>query len=127
MLQCISWNLHYYVEFFISFRSAKCQNLVSVNNTYVLGIVPRLKSKTVQFSEVMSQKSLKKLTCNFQQRKMRLLRMTWTYFDVIKLTNMQQIFVALFFHFWSTMLCFEKFMVYNSDGLGSEKTGPGWT
>ena len=52
--------------------------------------------------------------------------MTWTYFDVIKLTNMQQIFVALFFHFWSTMLCFEKFMVYNSDGLGSEKTGTGW-
>lgn len=52
--------------------------------------------------------------------------MTWTYFDVIKLTNMQQIFVALFFHFWSTMLCFEKFMVYNSDGLGSEKMGPGW-
>ena len=52
--------------------------------------------------------------------------MTWTYFDVIKLTNMQQIFVALFFHFWSTMLCFEKFMVYNIDGLGSEKMGPGW-
>ena len=46
-------------------------------------------------------------------------------FDVIELTNMQQIFVALFFHFWSTMLCFEKFMVYNSDGLGPEKTGPG--
>ena len=43
-------------------------------------------------------------------------------FDVIELTNMQQIFVALFFHFWSTMLCFEKFMVYNSDGLGPEKT-----
>ena len=64
MLQCISWNLHYYVEFFISFRSAKCQNLVSVNNTYVLGIVPTKIQNSAIFRSDASKK-LKKINMQF--------------------------------------------------------------
>ena len=60
MLQCISWNLHYYVEFFISFRSAKCQNLVSVNNTYVLG---KIQNSAIFRSD--ASKKLKKINMLF--------------------------------------------------------------